>query len=150
MRPLRIASYRDLHAALRQRIAELGISFATVDAIGGLQDGYAAKLLGPNPQRAMRFDNHSLDFVLGVLGVTLRLVEDPEALARVKSRLVPKRSSQARYASRLAAPINNKSFKVTFLIEAGRRRIAMMTAAERSRLGKTGARARWRRAAEAK
>jgi hypothetical protein len=145
-----IHSYRELHAALRQRITDLNISLSVLDDTAGLQDGYAAKLLGPNPQGTMYFQGHTIDLALGVLGVSLRLVEDPESLARVRRRLTKRDPAQVR--RRDAEPLRSADQqikKAQYFVEQGRKGgvacFAAMSTAQKSRLGKAGARARWRR-----
>jgi hypothetical protein len=84
-----IHGYDDLVAAIRARVAELGVTQATIDDVAGLQSGYAGKLLGP--RRIKKLGIVSLGCVLGSLGMKLVAFEDPEALARVRSRLVPRK-----------------------------------------------------------
>jgi len=76
------ANYLGLVAAFRARIAELGISYETVDQLAGWADTYATKLLGEEPIR--HFGPMSLDAVLGALGVRIALIEDAAALDRVR------------------------------------------------------------------
>ena len=77
----------DLRAILRARFAALGVSLETVDHIAGLPTRYTAKVIGLQPTR--RFGQFSLDGLLGAAGVMLIVVEDAEALDRVRARLVP-------------------------------------------------------------
>jgi hypothetical protein len=42
-------SYEDLHRIMRARANDLNLSREAIDAIAGLQSGYAAKLLSPRP-----------------------------------------------------------------------------------------------------
>jgi hypothetical protein len=67
---------------------ELDVTFSTIDFAGGLQDGYAQKILGKRPCK--RFGEISLGCVLGAMGIKLVAVEDPAALARVRDRLAPR------------------------------------------------------------
>lgn len=86
LRPIGIAhSMDELRDVLRARKDALGISYETVDDIAGLTSRYAAKLIG---SRQRNFGPRSLDAILGTLGVCLIVVEDPEQLARIQSRLV--------------------------------------------------------------
>ena len=73
----------DLRAILRARFAALGVSLETVDHIAGLPTRYTAKVIGLQPTR--RFGQFSLDGLLGAAGVKLVVVEDAEALDRVRS-----------------------------------------------------------------
>jgi hypothetical protein len=83
-----VTNYLGLIAALRARIAELGINYATVDVIAGWTDGYASKLLSPEPtpgsktKRAM--GPMAFDAALGALAVKLQVVSDAEQLRHIK------------------------------------------------------------------
>jgi hypothetical protein len=83
-------SYEELIGILRQRKLELDVSFTVLELIGGLASGHAAKILGPGPVHSKHLGPTSLALILGALGVRLALVEDPAAMARIRSRLVPR------------------------------------------------------------
>jgi hypothetical protein len=85
LRPIAIATdYLTLVAALRKRVAELGINYETVDALAGWTDSYASKVLATEPLK--RMGQMSLDAIIGALGVKLIVVEDPEQTAVITSR----------------------------------------------------------------
>lgn len=86
MQATSVSNYTALLDCIRARKAELDISFEVLDAVSGLQSGYSAKLLAPHPARHM--GELSLACILGALGLRLICVEDPEALALVRDRLV--------------------------------------------------------------
>jgi hypothetical protein len=77
----------DLCEAFRRRIIELDVSLETVDHIAGLPTRYTAKIIGAQPTR--KFGQMSFEALLGALGLMLLVVEDTEALARVRARLEP-------------------------------------------------------------
>ncbi len=81
--------YHSLIALLSARIRQLDVSYATLDAITGLADGYVSKLFAPNPPRCMGWE--ALELLLAALGMKLVGVEDANALRRVRNRLVPMR-----------------------------------------------------------
>lgn len=83
------SDYAQLHKILRDRREELDISLFTVGHVAGLQDGYANKLLAPTPMK--RLGNFTMGPVLQTLGLKLIVVEDAEALERIKGRLIPRR-----------------------------------------------------------
>jgi hypothetical protein len=86
-RPIAIVKdYDHLRAAARARMAQLQITFETLDAVSGVQSGYSAKILGPKPSR--NFGPMSLSTIFSALGMKLVAVEDPEALAQIRHRLV--------------------------------------------------------------
>ena len=91
----------------------------------------------------------SLGCVLGALGTELLLIENPAAMIKLSdrlSRLGRRNSSQVR-----AKPSGTlrKSLRASYFSSLGKRggraRFDAMSQAEKSKLGKAGARARWRR-----
>jgi hypothetical protein len=81
-----IHSVRDLQAVLRQRAEELDVSRETLDSISGLQNGYSAKLLTEPPIRGLGEVSYSA--LAGALAVRIVVVEDCEALERLRPRLI--------------------------------------------------------------
>jgi hypothetical protein len=79
-----IRSMAELVNALRARRDELDISHETIDAIAGLQSGYASKLLAPRAPRNIGY--MSLGDIMGALGIGLKVVEDSEQIQRVAGR----------------------------------------------------------------
>ena len=132
-----IHDYQAVHGALRARADELNISRETIDSVAGLQSGYCGKLLGPGMTRS--FGPVSLGLLLRALGVKLLLVEDAEALEKVKNRLVPK--------ERIARPPRMPFELRRFMAENGRRGAdalnRSLTAEARCRSARRAARARW-------
>jgi hypothetical protein len=107
MRPIAVVSdYRGLVSALRARADELDVSNETLDATTGLAHGYCGKLLGLHLRKPL--GRVSLGVLLTPLGVKLVVVEDPEALARVRGRLTRRKHNgkrrQAVDGGRAAAP----------------------------------------------
>jgi hypothetical protein len=92
-----ICSYEEMIAALRQRVSELQIHGQRFDDFAGLPIGYLSKLIGPNPVR--RIGMQSFAPLLTGLGLRLLVIEDPQATARLKSRVVPRNQSYARRVS---------------------------------------------------
>jgi hypothetical protein len=153
----KIASYDDLVDALRDRAAALNISRETLDLLSGLADRYTAKLLTTHRQLTMRtLGKASLGCVLGALGTELLLIENPAAMIKLSdrlSRLGRRNLAQVRNGRPSGMP-EKQWLRSRYFSDLGKRggkaRIGMLTKAERTRLGKLGARARWRRTAEAK
>jgi len=83
----------ELIRGFRMRMAELGITYATLDEIAGWAERYAGKLLAPEPGRNL--GPLSLDCLLGATGLKLALVEDPERLERIRRHrdFVPRKHS---------------------------------------------------------
>jgi hypothetical protein len=85
-----IRSYDDLIVVARARMTELLITYETLDAVSGVQPGYAAKLLCPG--RLKTFGPMSFCAIMGALGIKLIAVEDLEAVARLRHRWTPRQA----------------------------------------------------------
>jgi hypothetical protein len=88
-----VSSYGELILCLRQRAEALGVSNMTLDEAAGLTSGHAGKLLSSRPHRAL--GPISLGLMLEALGLRLVVVEDEEALARMRPRLHPRKRNGA-------------------------------------------------------
>jgi hypothetical protein len=89
-----VASYGDLHRLLRERADELNLSRVQIDEIAGLAGGHSSKILSPRPLR--RIGDSTLAVLLPALGAKLLLVEDPQALARIRARGWVRNEAQVR------------------------------------------------------
>lgn len=80
--------YLGLVAALRARAAELGVGLGSDNAaeISGLPAAYLAKLMTPQ-QSGKRLGLVSLGPVLGLLGLKLQVVVDPDQTRRMAKRI---------------------------------------------------------------
>jgi hypothetical protein len=83
-----VTDYLGLVTALRRRIVELGTGMESVDAVAGLPNGYASKLLSRNNKTSL--GRVSMGPLLGALGLKLAVLPDDEALAKVIDRLPPR------------------------------------------------------------
>jgi hypothetical protein len=83
-----IRSYDQLVDAIRARVTQLQVSYETVTEVSGLPDRHINKLLCG----LKRFGPVSLGLTLSALGMAIVLVQDDEALAKVKPRLTPKKN----------------------------------------------------------
>lgn len=79
-----IQSYAQLVQVLRERISEIGTTYANIDVLSGMSDRYLSHILGPKPDK--RFGPLSLFCVLPAVAMRLMLVPDDDALARLKTR----------------------------------------------------------------
>jgi hypothetical protein len=80
-----VDDYASLHAALRMRAAQIGVTRIELDEISGVPAGYAAKLLAAEPIKNLGVK--SLGPLLGALAIRLAVIEDPEQLARIAGRI---------------------------------------------------------------
>jgi hypothetical protein len=92
MRQLAVVhDYDGLIAALRQRAEALDVSNATLDAATGLADGYVGGVLAMNGKRTL--GKLSLGLLLSAMGLRLVVVEDREALKRIRPLLEPRKKN---------------------------------------------------------
>jgi hypothetical protein len=87
-----IRSKAELLDVLRDRREELNLSFATLNELAGLGDGYAEKLLSPRPSKQLGPDSLWGVLVALALGIAqVIIVEDPEQAARISGRWKPRK-----------------------------------------------------------
>jgi hypothetical protein len=149
----------DLAEGYRRRIAELGLTYATVDAISGLPDGYTAKLLSPKPGKNM--SRNAIELLNGALAIGFVVTVDPEQEQRVCRRWVkrkrPFKSSAS--ASRLSistiiveTPVSQAQMELVERMKmlgriggkaSAQRRMKTMGKRARQRVASHAARIRW-------
>jgi hypothetical protein len=138
--------FPELLQAIRERIAELGITLSTVDEIVGLPSNYAAKLMCDPPMR--RASPFTLFLIIEGLGLKMFLREDAETLSRVQTRLEQSKRSKPRA---IRAVSTNKIVRIhltpDFMKQIQRKggyaRAQRMTPAQRSKAARRAVRARW-------
>jgi hypothetical protein len=149
-----VRSYEDFHRIIRARVESLDISRATVGEIAGLTAGYANKLLAPRPTKSI--GRMAFGVLLGSLGLKLLVVEDAEALARVRGRLVKRGPMPApgtvhwrqrkKHASGMRPmrmpPLSERGAK--WAREMNARRAARLSARRRKTSARIAANARWK------
>jgi hypothetical protein len=117
-----VRDYAGFVSALRDRVEQLNISRATLDAVSGLPSGYVGKILSPYARK--KIGGISFGLLVHAAGLRMELVDDPdaandvrmpdleqllkaarlkmvvtgdpEALARVRPMFEPRQASQAR------------------------------------------------------
>jgi hypothetical protein len=140
--------YAAFMLAFRKRADDLGLTRETIDAISGLQSGYASKLLAPVPIRAI--GPETLGPLLGSLAMRIVLEIDEEMLAQLKPRMV-KTARPRKHASAGMLPLKRlkprgywrKSGVWSNVMNS--RRALVLTPAKRSAIARKAARARWKR-----
>lgn len=146
-----VRDYDDLLDAFRARFTALGASAETIETVAGLPLRYLSKLLRPVPLK--NIGRVTLGPLCGVGGVKLLMVEDPEAFARVARRLTPRGPGPKAYYADDAMPTRQRRKKWAHPHKGdsawGRRMRALavlrQSSAQRSRLARRAARARWRK-----
>jgi hypothetical protein len=156
--------------AYRQRIRELGITYATVDAISGLPDGYTAKLMSPKPMKGI--GEKAIEGLNGALGMAFVPVVDAAQVKLVRGRwtrrrFAPAKKKQAALASRfsITGPLPAETEVMAELQaqkerrehmkmlgkrggkKGGKRRLKTMGKRARQRAASHAARMRWSRGA---
>ena len=145
---VRVESYDDLVHALRARVDQLGISQETLAALARLQ-GYSSDVLGLKPQGNMRsLGRMSFGCVLGALGLKIVLVEDRDALAKVRERLIERDNAQARRKNTWPPSIKGPADNVFVVLgrAGGIARAAKLSANQRVKISRKAIRARWSKA----
>jgi hypothetical protein len=145
-----IANHDALLEAIRKRIEELNISYETLEALAGIQSGYASKFLAsPPPKRVTAF---TWFLVLQALGMEMQLAENPQLAEKLRERRAKKKLTKK--AKGLPA---GSTYKYELTPDLMRRRARMGGYARAKRLsperlseiGRNAINARWRRYREA-
>jgi hypothetical protein len=136
----------ELQQAMRQRAETIGISRERIDEIGGLPDGYSAKLLTNPPYRSL--GPLSTFQLIGALGMMVALIESPEMMQRIAQapRRVQWNVRTGKNHWRAAKPLSmiGKLLRQNGAL-GGRKRSEKLSPAERTAIAKRAARVRWRR-----
>jgi hypothetical protein len=150
----------DMIAAYQARIQELQLTYATVDAISGLPDGYTAKLMA----KMKGLGEKAIEGLNGALGVGFVVAVDREQCAKVETRWV--RRKRPFYALERGGQACRASIKTTVQImpelqgqlekreymkrigklgasKGGKRRAKTMGKRARQRAAQHAARMRW-------
>ena len=137
-----VHGYADIHAILRARAEQLNISRVDLDRLTHLAPGYCGKLLAPTPIR--KPSDETLHFLLPALGLKMVLMTDPQSVERIRQTTQPRDASRAVHAA-----VTHYSLSHRFLRRIGRlggkARAKSLTPAQRSRLARKAAKARWAR-----
>jgi hypothetical protein len=146
-RPLAVCrGWDDLRQAFRARCEELNVARTTVDTVGGLPEGQTSKLLSPVPDQEM--GRISFPNLLGALALAVVVVEDAEAIARLRHRLTPRDTKRAHAAAKRATakkPRRGQAWKGdkewSRILNA--RRMVFQSKHQRKQIAQNAARARW-------
>lgn len=141
---------RDVRHAARARIAELGITYDTVDAIAGFPDKYTSKLLCEPPLRNFSVD--SMFSLLGAIALSPALQPDDKRLEKLRKRpewLAPKLEGKQYRMKKLALRVHRPLvIHLSSELLAQARRLGGLNS--RKRVGKKRARQIAKRAARAR
>lgn len=132
----------DLREAFRARADELNITRESIDEVGGLQNGYAGKLLAPVPIK--NIGRVSLGPLLTVMGVKLLLVVDDEALARYTARAEKRKTASATMLPRKNRSRTQYRNDSDWSKMQNALRTLRVNQEKRSKISKIAAKTRWR------
>jgi hypothetical protein len=113
----------DLCRVIRERCAELKITYDTLDVVALLPDGYASKLLCEHPTK--HAGALTLWSILGSLGYRIGLVHDEELLARFRDRLITREKPPQAQAKRRLTVSLTRDFLRKIGRKGGKRRAAI-------------------------
>jgi hypothetical protein len=74
-----VSDHNQWLAAIRRRIADLNLSYETVNDLAGLQGNYLSKIIGDPPQKT-----RTMFLVAQALGLDTQLVENQELIEKLK------------------------------------------------------------------
>ena len=138
-------SYAGMLEAIRARVHELQVNGERLDEYVGLPRGYYSKVAGARPIR--RLGMTSLAPILNGLGLKCQFIEDPIGTERLKSRVPPRNASYVRTMPAAADILFTARMLKRIRRLGGMTRMAKLTPAQRSELGKKAAAARWQKGA---
>jgi hypothetical protein len=145
-----LADSDDVVAALRARMAYVGVSYGLVEELAGMSEGSLGKYLSPLQVKRMTIT--SLLRICEPLGLRAMLYVDPKLVARMKP-LWGMRDERRVRAKRLPSigPAQMRRVLKPVAAELGRRggiaRQAMLSAEQRREIGRLGAARRWHKPA---
>jgi hypothetical protein len=135
-------SYEDLHRIMRERANELKLSRESIDAIAGLQPGYAAKLLSPRPIEKLGALSKSL--VLPVLGIKVVVMVDEQKARDLQGRINGSTMRESHMRSQAVHKIVHTHRRLRqWGRKGGTNSRAKMSRKRASELGRLAALARW-------
>jgi hypothetical protein len=99
-----VSDYESLHGALRARAEQLQISRETLDEISGLANGYASKILAPDPIKIL--GQLSFGPICQALGVKFVMgAKRWEGLTREQRSRIARKAARARWARAAKPPV---------------------------------------------
>lgn len=143
-----ITCYRDLHRFLRLRADSLGISRGRIDEIAGLPDRFAAKVLAPDMPRVMSLDVALA--IVGALGCTISIIEDPAAMQRIAESLGSRVNGKVTASRKALRARKERKLLRDMARRANLARHLKTTPEQRSNIATRAALARWAKARKIK
>jgi hypothetical protein len=89
LRATSVTDYAGLLEVIRRRMAELELTYELLDHLAGTQQGYANKILGPNPSKTL--GRVSFASIVGALALKVTVSVDKVQAERMRGRWTPRR-----------------------------------------------------------
>jgi hypothetical protein len=144
-----VTSYTELIEGLKAQLGELNIRYEDFDDLAGFAPGLSGKVFGP--AQVKRLGPEKLFDAIRAAGLRLRIEEDPEQAAKMKTRIadnfIPRQANQAR-AGNHSSPAGRHMMSRVFKHlskKGGKARMAKMTKTERFQHQQAASNARWAR-----
>ena len=131
--------YQGFIEAIRAKLLEHNIAYATLDAIAGWPSGYAAKVLCIPPMK--RLAARTVFEAIEALGMETLLVDSAERLARVRTRLVKRGKAHPAVGKPKAVFFSNELLRINGR-RGGQIRVQKLSPMERSFLASQASLAR--------
>lgn len=138
-----VSDHNALLEAIRQRVAELDVSYDVIESIAGIQSGCPSKVIAnPPPKRIGPF---TYFLILQALGCELQMVENPQEMERLRSRLSKRklRRTRVRPAASIIELAPDFYARISRMGNAARN--TKLSPERRSELARNAALARWHR-----
>lgn len=141
------SDYAGFQRLLRARAEALGISRSTLDAVCGMHDGHAGKMLSDPPSKNMGIT--TMGWLMQGLAVKCVLLTDEEQLVRIASRLQQRDANNGAVLALGKHPtieirISRRALK-KMAAKGGQARAAKLSKRRRVAIARAAARARWGR-----
>lgn len=147
MTPFAIVSHHnELLKQIRRRITELAITNETLEAIAGLQSGYASKVLADPPKSRMH--PFVMFLIIEALGLKVHLVQDTELYEKLKGQFQERKKRRAIQGVARITEISRDEWRIRG-INGGRARWRGLSAEQKAAHARLMNAARWQRARQA-
>lgn len=133
------SDYGSLHVALRLVRERRNISFETLDEIVGAPKGYFSKVFAPKSERKITMQ--ALGWAMNGLGVKAVLIDDPETLRQIESRLKTRDQKVVRAGGKHV--VLSYRFMRRIAALGGQARNKKLSPARRRKIAKKAALIRW-------
>jgi hypothetical protein len=139
-----VVDYSGFVSAIRSWIAQVGVSYETVEHVSGIQPGYLTKLICSTPTRS--FSRVSLGATLGALCLRLQLVVDEERLAQMQPRFTARKKQPHADDGMPRKKIHYLRGNSTYMSALRHKGVLILSPRRRRALARHAAAVRWKNA----